>query len=362
MRVNESGHARHCDECLQYFESLKRTLELCGRYAAFFCVVSRMVTLAAAFICLRYHYTCHLLLLVHQNMSVAPRSVVNKHAVHAFIEAIMCGLFVLPFNQYELLVFEGSHEKRVFYRVEYAIALLSFLKLLYPLRVLIDNVLDKFNNSLVLRKLAYFNPNTTFAVKIIIRNNPILFAATSWCLLLCASAYVLRIAEAPANANSMEYTQMLYMSVVTAWTLGYGDVVPKTYIGRTMMAFTIGISCFLIPVSIVFLGSFLDLKSSERHIVKIYTHAQMMKTLENTAASFLTKWLRLMIQKKQRRGKWSVELHWMVLELVSSHATQKHYSKTKKEPPKNHFKTNTGWYMEKNTQHTNVGTCAASKS
>jgi hypothetical protein len=48
----------------------------------------------------------------------------------------------------------------------------------------------------------------------------------------------------------------------------------------------------------------------------------MVKTLENTAASFLTKWLRLMIQKKQRRGKWSVELHWMVLEVVSSHAAR----------------------------------------
>jgi hypothetical protein len=291
-------------------------------------------------------------------MSVAPRSVVNKHALYAIIEAVMCGLFVLPFNQYDLLAFEGSQNKMVFYRVEYAIALLSFLKLLYPLRVLIDNVLDKFNNSLVLRKLAYFNPNTAFAVKIIIRNNPILFAATSWCAVLCLSAYVLRIAEAPANANSMEYTQMLYMSVVTAWTLGYGDVVPKTYIGRTMMAFTIAISLFLIPVSIVFLGSFLDLKSSERHIVKIYTHAQMVKTLENTAASFLTKWLRLMIQKKQRRGKWSVELHWMVLEVVSSHAARNMMI----EPQKIVLRQNTGWYMEKNTQHINVGTfVAASK-
>ena len=150
---------------------------------------------------------------------------------------------------------------------------------------------------------------------------------------------------------------MLYMSVVTGWTLGYGDVVPKTYIGRTMMAFTIAISLFLIPVSIVFLGSFLDLKSSERHIVKIYTHAQMVKTLENTAASFLTKWLRLMIQKKQRRGKWSVELHWMVLEVVSSHAARNIMI----EPQKIVLRQNTGWYMEKNTQHINVGTFAASK-
>jgi hypothetical protein len=68
----------------------------------------------------------------------------------------------------------------------------------------------------------------------------------------------------------------------------------------------------------VFMGSFLELKSGERHIVKIYSHAQMMKALENGAASFLTKWLRLMIQKKKRRGKWSVELHWTVLEEVSS--------------------------------------------
>jgi hypothetical protein len=75
---------------------------------------------------------------------------------------------------------------------------------------------------------------------------------------------------------------------------------------------------FLIAVSVVFMASFLELKSGERHIVKIYRHSQMMKILENGAASFLTKWLKLMIQKKNRRGKWSVELHWTVLEEVSA--------------------------------------------
>jgi hypothetical protein len=116
----------------------------------------------------------------------------------------------------------------------------------------------------------------------------------------------------------MGFTQMLWMSVVTSLTLGYGDVVPQTYIGRSVMAVTILISSMLMGVSIVFLRSFLELRSSERHIVKIFSHSQMMKQLQNGAASFLTKWLRLMIQKKKRRGKWSVELHWLVLEEVNT--------------------------------------------
>ena len=65
-----------------------------------------------------------------------------------------------------------------------------------------------------------------------------------------------------------------------------------------------------------------------------------------------------MIQKKKRRGKWSVELHWMVLEVVSSHAARNIMI----EPQKLVLRQNTGWYMEKNTQHINVGTFAASKS
>ncbi len=276
---------------------------------------------STAFNCLKYKHTVHQLLLVHQNLSVAPRSVVNKHILYAILEATICGIFLLPFNSYELLSLEGSHGKMSYYRVEYVTALASFLKIFYPLQLLIDNVLDKFNNSLVLRKLAYFNPNTQFALKIIIRNNPLFFAFVSWCSVLGLGAYILRIAEAPAAENAMDYSQMLYLAVVASFTLGYGDVVPKTYVGRTVLAACIAAGLFLIAISIVFMGSFLELKSGERHIVKIYSHAQMMKALENGAASFLTKWLRLMIQKKKRRGKWSVELHWTVLEEVSSKAS-----------------------------------------
>ena len=268
--------------------------------------------------CLRYHHVCHLLLLVHQNLSVAPRAIVNKHLFLALVDATISGLFALPFNNYDLLSIEGAYNKKVYYRVEYAIVIVSFLKLSFPLRWLIDNVLDKFNNSLVLRKLAYFNPNVQFALKIIIRNSPMTFATLSWFTILGVGAYILRIAEAPSAGNSMPYEQMLWMVAVSSLTLGYGDVVPKSYIGRTVMAFTVSISFFLVAVSVVFLCSFLDLKSTERHIVKIYSHSQMMKSLENGAAKFLTKWLRLMIQKKKRRGKWSVELHWTVLEEVST--------------------------------------------
>jgi hypothetical protein len=281
-------------------------------------VREKRLTHFAAINCLRYHYACHFLLLVHQNLSVAPRAVVNKHIFYAAIDAAICGLFVLPFNNYELLTLEASLGKKVYYRVEYAVVIVSFLKLSYPLRLIIDNVLDKFNNSLVLRKLAYFNPDTRFALKIVIRNSPMKFAGLSWIAVLGLGAYIMRIAEAPAASNSMDYTQMLWMAVVSSLTVGYGDITPKSYIGRVVMAASIFVSMFFIAVSIVFLNSFLDLKSSERHIVKIYSHAQMMKALENGAALFLTKWLRLMIQKKKRRGKWSVELHWTVLEVVST--------------------------------------------
>jgi hypothetical protein len=323
-------------------------LTKCPNFQCHYCFeakTKRALTIPAAFFCLRYHYACHFLLLVHQNLSVAPRAVVYKHAFYAAVDATICGLFVLPFNEYNLLTIEGSHGSRVFYRVEYAVVIVSFLKLSFPLRLLIDSVLDKFNNSLVLRKLAYFNPNAQFALKIIIRNSPMKFALMSWAFIVGLGAYILRIAEAPAAQNSMDYSQMLWMSVVTSLTLGYGDVVPKSYIGRSVMAATIIASMALIAVSIVFLGSFLELKSSERHIVKIHTHAVMMKELENGAASFLTKWLGLMIQKKKRRGKWSVELHWTVLEVVrqSNHMSLKSI-----------YKRHSGIRLEDQTQHVDV--------
>jgi hypothetical protein len=253
---------------------------------------------------------------VHQNLSVAPRAVVNKNLMIAIMDAAVCGLFVFPFNNYELLSFDGL-KGTVYYRVEYVVVLLSFGKLSYPIRWVIDNTLDKFNNSLVLRKLAFFNPNSQYALKILIRNSPMKFIAMAWIFLLCLGAYVLRVAEAPPNANSMSYWQMLWLATVSSLTVGYGDVVPKSHIGRFVIVAQYFVCSFLLAISIVSITSFFELKTSERNVVRIHTHSQMVKALENGAASFLTKWLQLMIQKKKRRGKWSVELHWTVLEVVS---------------------------------------------
>ena len=270
-------------------------------------------------VCLRYHHTCHLLVLVHQNLSVAPRAVVNKNILIAIMDAAICGVFAFPFNDYELLSFDGLNGT-VYYRVEYVIVLASFCKLSYPIRVVIDNTLDKFNNSLVLRKLAFFNPDTQFALKILVRSSPMKFAGLAWLCVLFIGSYVLRVAEAPPNANSVAYAQRVWMVTVSSLTIGYGDVVPKSHIGRTVIVVTVVMSTFLLAISIVSIRSFFDLKSSERSIVKIHGHSEMVKALENGAASFLAKWLKLMIQKKQRRG-WSIELHWTVLEAVSDQKT-----------------------------------------
>ncbi len=277
----------------------------------------------SAGICIRYHIDCHSLQMVLRNSVVAPRDVVNKNFIVAAIDVFVTGIFVPPFNSYPLP--NVLNIKGVSYvRVEYWVAMFSFLKLNWSFRFLLQTILNKFADSLMLRKLAHFEPGMLFAIKVSLLKYPIKFLTCCWFALFSCLAYTLRIIEAPANENILPLSQTLWLCITSFTTIGYGDIVPKSHFGRFLTAVGIAAAYILIALTIVTWQKYITMKYSEKNVLKVYQYSLMKAQLRNGASSLLTKWLRITIQKSKIPGrKWTVTLYWAMLEEVGGHDSRR---------------------------------------
>ncbi|XP_070586980.1 potassium voltage-gated channel subfamily KQT member 4-like [Erythrolamprus reginae] len=84
-------------------------------------------------------------------------------------------------------------------------------------------------------------------------------------LVLIFSSFLVYLVEKDANDDFLTYADSLWWGTITLTTIGYGDKVPKTWMGRVLTACfaLLGISFFALPAGI--LGSGFALKVQEQH-------------------------------------------------------------------------------------------------
>ncbi|XP_063168350.1 potassium voltage-gated channel subfamily KQT member 4 [Candoia aspera] len=84
-------------------------------------------------------------------------------------------------------------------------------------------------------------------------------------LVLIFASFLVYLVEKDANDDFLTYADSLWWGTITLTTIGYGDKVPKTWLGRVLTACfaLLGISFFALPAGI--LGSGFALKVQEQH-------------------------------------------------------------------------------------------------
>ena len=92
--------------------------------------------------------------------------------------------------------------------------------------------------------------------------------ALAFVLSILVLAYLVRIAEAPVNAQELYFWNELWLVVVTAASVGYGDIYPLTHLGRFLCFLAMVLGALLVAVLTVTISSKLSLNAGESRLMQ----------------------------------------------------------------------------------------------
>ncbi|KAM4539729.1 small conductance calcium-activated potassium channel protein 1-like [Odontesthes bonariensis] len=136
--------------------------------------------------------------------------------------------------------------------------------------------------------------NTRFVGKTLMTTYPgtvlMIFSVSLWIV----AAWGLHVCERHHNYRdlSSNYMEALWMVSVTFLSIGYGDVVPHTYCGRSICLLTgiMGAGCTVLVVAVV--ARKLELTRAEKHVHNFMMDSHITKTIRIAAANVLREtWL-----------------------------------------------------------------------
>uniref|UniRef100_A0A3B5QHP5 Small conductance calcium-activated potassium channel protein 1-like n=1 Tax=Xiphophorus maculatus TaxID=8083 RepID=A0A3B5QHP5_XIPMA len=169
--------------------------------------------------------------------------------------------------------------------------------------------------------------NTRFVGKTLMTTYPgtvlMIFSVSLWIV----AAWGLHVCERyVCGEHLINYMEALWMVSVTFLSIGYGDVVPHTYCGRSICLLTgiMGAGCTVLVVAVV--ARKLELTRAEKHVHNFMMDSHISKRIKIAAANVLREtWLIYKHTKLSReRDHTRVRMHQRKLLLAIHHAFPHH--------------------------------------
>ena len=145
------------------------------------------------------------------------------------------------------------------------------------------------------------NADTMFALKAYMKTMPylVVFTLLLVSVFLCGMAF--RIFERPYPDSDFEpIWNGWWLIMVTMTTIGYGEIVPKTHLGRLIATAACIWGIFLISSFVVALTNKVEIEGEEKEIYnKLVERIYIRKKLKLIATKFIQRWWRLMDNRKK---------------------------------------------------------------
>lgn len=214
------------------------------------------------------------------------------------LEMFVC-LIHIPYGMDVSLVIEFRSIK-AFYRGEMIVTLVIFLRLYHVVRVIRDWTLIRFKNAMFLSKLVHVEQNNTYALKVLLHENPVAFVLIGLFSTLVLFGYLLRAYDTTARPldEAFGLSQAYWISMLSLTTVGYGDDVPKSHLGRIMVVLLVYIGSILIPLQIAIVERLLQFNMQEDRMIRVYRLEQRRHAFQKAAVKLVVSWYRSLKSKK----------------------------------------------------------------
>ncbi|PAV67719.1 hypothetical protein WR25_04231 [Diploscapter pachys] len=217
-------------------------------------------------------------------------SITRRRAIQVGLELLVCALQPIPL---ELGTWYRDHQIAMrLHTLNVFLSICMFFRLYWLCRVmLLHSRLFTDASSRSIAGLNRVNFNARFILKTLMTICPgqmlMLFTASLWII----AGWILRICEREyLNVDSrkdFDYVNSIWLVAITFLSVGYGDIVPRTYCGRMMAVITGILGTCASSMVVAVIARKLELTRAEKHVHNFMMDTQLTKQLKHSAANVL---------------------------------------------------------------------------
>ena len=135
-----------------------------------------------------------------------------------------------------------------------------------------------------------------YCLKCFAQYKPIQLYISGFLIILFTMAYAVRIFERPANDVLDNYTDAIWLIVITMTTVGYGDITAKTTGGRIISMISCLSGVFLTSMIIVTITNFLNLEPHEKRMLEDLEKTDALEKEKELAKNIIKKYVGIIKQ------------------------------------------------------------------
>ena len=141
-------------------------------------------------------------------------------------------------------------------------------------------------------RLSDVSMDSKLAIKAILADVPFQTIISLFIMMTFVLAYLVRIAEAPANIQHVYFWNQLWLIVVTATSTGYGDLYPLTHLGRFVCIIAMIGGIVLTAILITAVSTNLELNAGEHRLMNFLQSEHWEQQLKIAACRSIQSWWR----------------------------------------------------------------------
>ena len=201
-------------------------------------------------------------------------------------EYLMIQLAPNPFLAgYKVYLYFPPQERDIYYHYNDFLTIIMTCKFIYLMKGLLNMTVYDSDRGARVARLFGAQPGQVLVFKCIMRDNPFLAVILLFIGGVTFFGYVIMIAEAPISRletymNYTSYINACWGTVATMTTVGYGDMYPRTNLGRLVMIVCSMYGVIVVSLMVVTVTNFLcmsQMESASYTIMKKLEYKEMIK-------------------------------------------------------------------------------------
>lgn len=142
-------------------------------------------------------------------------------------------------------------------------------------------------------------------MKCIINRRPFAFISVVGLILVTLSGICLRVFERSIEGNQFGYVwNGFWVIVITETTVGYGDIIPLSHLGRIICIISALFGTFLMSFFVLVVHNSSELSANEMKLYEDFKYKVALKSkLKEFGVKLIQRWWRLVIQRRKKNAR-----------------------------------------------------------